>query len=430
MKYRKMMYAAAAAAMMIAGCSSSSAPEQDKADDGTVKVWCWDENFNVKAMEVAKEMYLETNPDANIEVVTMAQDDIVQKLNTSLSSGNTDTLPNIVLIEDYRIQGYLQAYDNAFEDLTDIVAEDDFVSYKMGVNQIDGKTYGVPFDSGSAGLYYRTDILEEAGYTADDMSDLTWDEYIKIGKDVKEKTGTAMLTLDPSDLGPIRMMLQSAGSWYTKDDGQTVDLAGNETLKEAIKVWKDLMTSGIVEPVADWDSFVTAFQTGKVATVPTGCWISPSIQVAEDLSGKWGIAEFPRMSAVDKSVNASSIGGAGWYIIKGLPGNDTAKDFLKNTFASSAPLMNQLAEDISAVSTLKAAADTENYKAPSAYFSNEPVFENFLDWSEEVPVVNYGLHTYAIEDILAEAVQAYVNGSDLDEALATAQSQAEGAVQY
>lgn len=103
MKYRKMMYAAAAAAMMIAGCSSSSAPEQDKADDGTVKVWCWDENFNVKAMEVAKEMYLETNPDANIEVVTMAQDDIVQKLNTSLSSGNTDTLPNIVLIEDYRI---------------------------------------------------------------------------------------------------------------------------------------------------------------------------------------------------------------------------------------------------------------------------------------------------------------------------------------
>lgn len=187
MKYRKMMYAAAAAAMMIAGCSSSSAPEQDKGGDGTVKVWCWDENFNVKAMEVAKEMYLETNPDANIEVVTMAQDDIVQKLNTSLSSGNTDTLPNIVLIEDYRIQGYLQAYDNAFEDLTDIVAEDDFVSYKMGVNQIDGKTYGVPFDSGSAGLYYRTDILEEAGYTADDMSDLTWDEYIKIGKDVKEK---------------------------------------------------------------------------------------------------------------------------------------------------------------------------------------------------------------------------------------------------
>lgn len=416
--------------MTIAGCSGGTSATASAGDENAIKVWCWDENFNVKAMEVAKEMYMETNPDADIEVVTMAQDDIVQKLNTSLSSGNVDSLPNIVLIEDYRIQGYLQAYNDAFEDLTDIVAEDDFVSYKMGVNQIDGKTYGVPFDSGSAGLFYRTDILAEAGYTEEDMSDLTWEEFIEIGKDVKEKTGVYMMTLDPSDLGPIRMMLQSAGSWYTKDDGQTVNLAGNEDLKAAAEIWKDLMTSDIVYPIADWDSYTTAFQTGKVASVPTGCWIAPSIQVADDLAGKWKIAELPRMGSVDRSVNASSIGGGGWYVVKGLPGNDTAKDFLKNTFATSAPLMNQLAEDISAVSTLKAAADTENYKLPSAYFSEQPVFEDFLNWSEEIPAVNYGLHTYAIEDILAEAVQAYVNGGDLDECLQNAQAQAEGAVQY
>ena len=39
----------------------------------------------------------------------------------------------------------------------------------------------------------------------------------EIGKAVKEKTGKAMLTLDPSDIGQIRMMMQSAGTWYTDD---------------------------------------------------------------------------------------------------------------------------------------------------------------------------------------------------------------------
>ena len=33
-------------------------------------------------------------------------------------------------------------------------------------------------------------------------------------------------------------MMQSAGSWYVKADGKTVDIADNAALKEAIKVWK------------------------------------------------------------------------------------------------------------------------------------------------------------------------------------------------
>ena len=59
-----------------------------------------------------KEMYAEKNPDAKIEIVTMAQDDIVTKLNTSLSSGSYDGLPEIVLIEDYKAQGYLTSYQD------------------------------------------------------------------------------------------------------------------------------------------------------------------------------------------------------------------------------------------------------------------------------------------------------------------------------
>ncbi|MEG0736593.1 MAG: extracellular solute-binding protein, partial [Longicatena sp.] len=393
-----------------------------------ITIWAWDDTFNIKAAKDAADLYKKDNADLEVEIVTMAQDDIIQKLNTSLSSGKTDGLPNIVLIEDYRIQNYLTAYPEEFSELTDIVKKEDFMDYKFAVNSIDDKIYGLPFDSGVAGLFYRLDYIEQAGYTAKDMENITWDEYIEIGKAVKEKTGHAMLTLDPSDLGQIRMMLQSAGSWYVKEDGETVDIENNEALKSAITVYKKLIDSGIVEQVADWDSFVGAFQKGNVASVPTGCWIGSSIMKTADQSGKWGIAPLPRLADVKSSVNASSIGGGGWYVLKNVAGADTAKDFLSKTFATSKDLMNTLAKDINLVSTYIPAAETENYKAESEFFSNQKIFENFSAWSEMIPSVNYGLHTYAIEDILTESVQAVVNGADIDSSLKTAQQNAEGAI--
>ena len=429
MKLKKFFKGMACAGLALSMCACSSGggttSKTDKNSD-EITVWAWDETFNIKAMEDAKEMYQKENPDAKINVVTMAQDDIVQKLNTSLSSGKTDGLPNIVLIEDYRIQGYLTAYQDAFEDLTDIVDEDAFMDYKFAVNKVDDKIYGVPFDSGVAGLFYRTDILEEAGYSAEDMQNITWEDYIKIGKDVKEKTGKYMLTLDPSDIGQIRMMLQSAGSWY--DDGKTVNIKDNEHLKKAIAIYKAMVDAGIAKQVSDWDSFVSAFQNGDVATVPTGCWIGSSIKAADDLSGKWAVAPFPRMGSDESSINATSIGGGGWYVLKDVPGSDKAVDFLKNTFATSADLANQLADDINLVSTLKAAKDTENYNTPNKFFSDQEIFKDFSNWSAQVPVVNYGLHTYTIEDILTESVQAIIQGADVDSTLADAQAQAEGAV--
>lgn len=290
--------AALLAAITFASCSGGGDTSSAGASGGSsagssggaqkITIWAWDETFNIKAAEVAKEMYQKDNPGAEIEIVTMAQDDIVQKLHTSLSSGQTSGLPSIVLIEDYKAQNFLSAYPDAFEDLTDIVDESAFMDYKFAVNKIDDKIYGVPFDSGVAGLFYRTDYVEQAGYKQEDMQDLTWEKYIEIGKAVKEKTGHAMLTLDPSDIGQIRIMMQSAGSWYVKEDGQTVDIKDNQALKDGITVYKAMLDAGIVEQVSDWDSFVSAFQSGKVASVPTGCWIGSSVIKAEDQSGKWG----------------------------------------------------------------------------------------------------------------------------------------------
>lgn len=392
-----------------------------------ITIWAWDESFNIVAANKAKELYLKDNPDAEIEVVTMSQDDIVAKLNTSLSSGSYEGLPNIVLIEDYKIQGYLTAYKDEFVDLSSIASPNDFAEYKTGVNVIDNKLYGIPFDSGVAATFYRVDLIEAAGYTQEDMENLTWEKYIEIGKAVKEKTGVSMCTLDPSDLGQIRTMLQSAGSWYTGENGE-VTIANNQALKDAITIYKELAEADITKQTAEWDQFVGAFNKGEVATVVSGCWIAPSIKNADDQSGKWAVAAFPRMGNNFHSVNASSIGGAGWYVINSVGNSEMAIDFLDGTFASNTELMNELVEDITLVSTLKAAANSTNYSEASEFFSNQEIFADLAEWTNEVPTVNYGLHTYAIEDIMTEAVQAIINGADIDSTLETYQKQIEAAV--
>ncbi|MCR2807764.1 ABC transporter substrate-binding protein [Paenibacillus soyae] len=392
-----------------------------------ITIWAWDPNFNIKAMNIAKEVYATENPDVEVEVIENAQADIIQKLNTGLSSGTTKGLPNIVLIEDYRAQSFLQAYPDMFHPLTGSFKPEEFAEYKLGPTSSNGQNYGLPFDSGVTGLYVRTDYLEQAGYTAQDMQDITWDQYIEIGKAVKEKTGKDMLSLDPNDLGIIRVMAQSAGSWYLKEDGKTADLAGNAAVKEAFETYKKMMDANIVKIHSDWSQFVANYNSGAAASVPTGNWFTPSITAAADQAGKWAIVPLPKLTNNSASVHASNLGGSSWYVLN-VDGKETAADFLGKTFGSNVDMYQKLVTDIGAIGTYKPASEGEAYKAANEFFGGQNIVQDFAKWTAEIPNVNYGMHTYAIEDILVVEMQNYLNGKDIDAVLADAQKQADSQI--
>ena len=112
---------------------TSTSVGNSSSNSDKITIWAWDESFNIVAANQAKEIYKEANPDVEVEVVTMAQDDIVAKLNTSLSSGSYEGLPNVVLIEDYKIQGYLTAYPDKFADMAELADALDLGSSANGV---------------------------------------------------------------------------------------------------------------------------------------------------------------------------------------------------------------------------------------------------------------------------------------------------------
>ncbi|MDL4843220.1 ABC transporter substrate-binding protein [Aquibacillus rhizosphaerae] len=403
------------------GDNDSSSGDKASGDETTsITAWAWDVNFNIAALNIAKEHY---EGDLELDIIENAQEDIVQKLNTGLSSGTMKGMPNIVLIEDQRAQSFLQAYPDAFFPIDDYFNTDDFAAYKLESTSFDGKQYGLPFDTGVTGLFFRTDYLEEAGYTTDDLTNITWEKYIEIGKDVKEKTGKDFISLDPNDLGLLRVMMQTAGAWYVENDGTTVNLVDNEPLKKALQNYKAIMEADMVKANSDWSQFLAAFNSGDVATVPVGNWIAASVEAEESQSGKWAVAPTPRLD-IEGAEQASNQGGSSWYVLN-VDGKEKAAEFLGETFGSSTPFYEDLVTEVGAIGTYKPASSSEVYATPNEFFGGQAIVKDFSEWMADVPPVNMGLNTYAIEDIIAAEVQNYLKGKALEDVLADAQAQAE-----
>ncbi|MBI4046205.1 MAG: carbohydrate ABC transporter substrate-binding protein, partial [Devosia nanyangense] len=188
-RWRKMLGLALGVSLL--SISAASAAE--------LTVWCWDPNFNIPAMKDAGERYTKTHPETTFNINNISQDEINQKLQTQLLAGVTDGLPDIVLVQDDNIQRFLQSFPGAFVPLSDSIDMSKFAQYKVAAATLDGKSYSLPFDSGVAGLFYRSDYLEQAGYKPEDLQDITWNKLIEIGKDVLSKTGHQLIDVDFND---------------------------------------------------------------------------------------------------------------------------------------------------------------------------------------------------------------------------------------
>ena len=404
--------------LIVSGITYAGAAEKS----GEITIWSWDPNFNIPIMQEAAERYAKDNPKVTFEITDLAKADVEQKLHINLASGVTAGLPDIVLIEDYNAQKYLQSYPGAFADLTDKIKFSDFANYKVGLMTLDGKVYGVPFDSGVSGLFYRTDYLEKAGYKPEDLNNITWDKFIEIGKKVKEKTGKAMIGFGLDDGGLMRIMMQSAGKWYFDDKGN-VNLANNDALKEAFKTYKAIVDSGIIKKTSGWSEWVAAFNNGDTASVVTGVWIIGSVKADQASSGKWKVAATPRLN-IAGAVNASNLGGSSWYVLENSKNRDLAIDFLNQIYANDIDFYQKILMDRGAVGTYLPAQSGTAYSKEDEFFSGQKVYTDFSGWIKAIPSINYGIYTYEADAAIFTVMPDVYSGKiSIEDALEKAEEQ-------
>ena len=411
--------------LTVTGCGTQAPAEAETVKDNEIVIWTWDETFNVKAAKMAADIYEEEHPELSIQVITKEREEIQTDVKNLLSAELYENLPDIIMLEDYDVQEMLAQFDDEFVDLTDRMNYDKFVDYKKKLCSRGGRMYGIPFDSGTAALFYRIDLLEQAGYTEADMQDLTWEQYIEIGKDVYRKTGIPMLTLDPTDFPLVRVIMQSCGSWYVREDGVTVTIADNEALYQAMEIYRQLLESNVGRSVNGWNEFISAFQQGEVASVISGGWIISSIKARPEQENLWRIAPIPVVTGNENAEAASNVGGSGWYVLKNSAHSETAAEFAVSMFGENDELLNQLITEIGIVPAVKDPTVLPNYDTPDPFFGGQQATRLLTGLETHIPVVNYGSKTYEIEDILEAEFQNVLVDDDLQTCLRRVQEKAE-----
>ncbi|MCH5256613.1 MAG: extracellular solute-binding protein [Lachnospiraceae bacterium] len=399
---------------------NSAAADNTTSGGGSLTVWCWDPAFNMNAMYEAEKVYQQDHPDFSLNVIETPWEDVQTKVTTAASSGDLSTLPDIFLMQDNAFQKNVISFPSVCVDLTNSGIDfSKFAAGKTGYSVVDGKNYGVPFDNGAVVGCYRTDVLEEAGLTVDDFTDITWDEYIENGKKILEATGKPIVSCQAGECDLIMMMLQSAGSSLFNEDG-SANIVDNDTLKIVMETYKELKDTGVLVEVNSWDEYVGSFVSGDVAGTINGCWILASIQTAEDQAGNWAITNMPSLVGASNATNYSNNGGSSWAVTSNCQDTALAFDFLASTFAGSTELYDNILPS-GALATWAPAGDSSAYGVGNDFFGGDAVSAKIVEYSTKVPSNITGVYYYEARDAVATAITNYINGSDIDAELKTAE---------
>ena len=380
-----------------------------------ITIWSWDVSFNGAVMEEASRRYKKNHPDVTFNLVDFSMHDVETKLQVALTSGVEDALPDIVLIEDYSAQKYLQSFPNSFAALSSKIDFSGFAPYKVELMTLDDKVYGMPFDSGVTGLFYREDYLSQAGFNASDMQNITWDRYIEIGKIVTAKTGKKMIGFDINDSDLTRIITQSGGEWFF-DSNNNINILENKALYAALEVQKKLLAANISRPSVGWSDWVGSFNSGDVATVISGAWITGSIKSQADQAGKWRVAPIPKLD-IEGAKSASNLGGSSWYVINSSKEKDISIDFLNEIFAKDVDFYQSILQQQGAIGSLLKSREGKAYKQNDSFFGGEQVWQSFSNWIADVPPVNYGVYSNEAVFAVTSNMGIIKDNKPIDEAL-------------
>lgn len=408
--------------------SENDTPKSSASDseDNTLTVWTWDPNFNIYAINKAAELYAaDGHEDFHVKVTEIESQDIETKLTTIANAGELDALPDIFLIQDASFQKFAQNYPDIFTDLTDSGIDfSQFSAAKTSYSVVNKKNMGIPFDSGTAVNCIRTDYLEQAGFTVEDFTDITWSDYMEKAKIVKEKTGQPMLTAKSATPDIIMMMLQSCGASLFREDGSP-NLDQNDVLKECMSNYIQMVRDNTLEEMSGWDQYIASINNGTVAGAMNGCWIIASVEAKEDQAGKWAVTNLPRLDSAPNATNYSSNGGSTWAITSQCKNQKLAQDFFKSTFAGSQALYDDILSK-GALSTWLPAGDSPLYEEPVDFFGKDAVYKKIVEYSSEIPSSVTSPYYYDARDAMCTALSNVIQqNASLDEELKTAQETAE-----
>jgi raffinose/stachyose/melibiose transport system substrate-binding protein len=331
----------AAVAVLCAGVLAFAAACGDgdsSEESGSTTITWWHNSNNEPGKgyyeQVAKD-YEADHPGVKIEISAMAHEDMVDKLAAGFQSGD---IPDIYM---ERGGGELADHVDAglVRDLTDDAADEiEKIGGSVAGWQVDGQTYALPFSMGVVGIWYNTDLFDQAGITAPPTTMDEWYDDIAKLKDA----GITPISVGAGDKWPAAhywyyTALRSCPEDILKDAVTSLDFS-DPCFVKAGEVLEDLLATEpfnagfLSTPAQEGASSASGLlATGKVAMELQGHWEPGVMQGLTDdgkgLGDKTGWFPFPAVEDGQGDPSAALGGGDAWAVSQDAP--DEAVDFVK-----------------------------------------------------------------------------------------------------
>jgi ABC-type glycerol-3-phosphate transport system substrate-binding protein len=291
-------------------------------EDVTIRFSVFSSVAESPQMKKFEKQFEQEYPTIDVEFEPVGSGQAKEKLLTEIAGGNApDTAwVDSGLVQDLASRGALTNLDGYLAG-SDTVKPDDFVEGFRNGASYQGSMYGLPFEGETTGLFYRTDLFQQAGI---DGPPQTWDEFeadaAKLTIPSKHQYGVAMFSSEAAYY--FYPWLWQAGGDVLTPDGQQMALDTPEAIKAA-EFYVDLARKYAPPdylPSNSWDGRVT-FASGKAAMYIAGNWFAGNT-IAEfpDIEGKWASAPLPKGPAGC----ATTVAGDTLTVLSGTPQQDAA----------------------------------------------------------------------------------------------------------
>jgi arabinosaccharide transport system substrate-binding protein len=413
------------------GTKNGTTNKEDAAATGvkTTKIEFWTFNeLHQKFYEDMAKRWNEANPEQQIQLVanTFPYDDMHNKLLVALQSGTG--APDMADIELNKFPNFLKG-DPQLLPLNDVIEPEinNLVKSRLDIYSKDGNYYGIDFHVGAAVIYYNKEILDKAGINPDNIK--TWADFESAGKQVLDKTGIPMTTLESGDLWSLwPQVAQAPGN----DDLQTADGKLNITspiVADPLKWQQNLVKQGIaiVAPGAGHHSeeYYGLMNSGGSASLWMPMWyMGRFTDYMPDLKGKIVIKPMPAWA--EGQPRSAGMGGTGTAITKTTKNPELAKAFLafaKISKEGNIQIWKQLGFDPlrSDVWTDPALSEPNKF---TEYFGDD-IFNVLTDIKGEIEGVNVNENTPTISDAFKTSilVRTLLDNEDVDKVLKEAAAQ-------
>lgn len=304
-------------AIFLMGCSNDTSSEEASSDE-PLTVWAMGAEGEMLSQMTDK--YTEET-GVEVEVVPIPWDQAHDKLLTAVASQEGPDVVQLgtTWIAEFAEAGaladvsvYAEQYPETFSQETYFPGAADYMMYEDTM-------VSVPWYTDTRVLFYRTDVLAEAGYTE---APTTWEELYECSKTlVEEGISQYGISIDKKDQFTYLNYAWSYG-WTFFDEEGNLNF-DDPIFQQAIEYFGKFFAEGLAPTDTSTDIMVS-FSEGTTPMFISGPWMVSIIQNDyPELEGKWNVALMPAGTQ-----QTSMMGGSNWCIWEWSDQKDEAAAFI------------------------------------------------------------------------------------------------------